>query len=131
MKLYYSPSGNAPPDLASFLDSLEPKLRQKLLRQFYMLMTQPLPREPTVKHFSIEKYRELYKLRARSKIMVRIIFTIQGDDRILFLTPFVKKDKRDTMRALEASLKLLTQIETGMCSIEEIPIKQLLGGFAE
>ena len=61
--------------------------------------------------------------------MVRIIFTLQGDGSILFLTPFVKKDKRDTMRALDASLKLLAQIENGICSVEEVPIKQLPGGL--
>jgi len=129
MKLYYASSGSGPPDLIAFLDSLEPKLRQKLLRQFHLLMIHPLPREPTVKHFTIEKYRGLYELRARSKIMVRIIFTLQDDGSILFLTPFVKKDKRNTMQALDASLKLLAQIENGIYSTPEIPIKQLLGGL--
>lgn len=128
LKLYYALPGRGPPDLVSFMESLDSKLRSKLLKQFYVLMTQPLPTEPTVKHFTIEKYGKLYELRARSQVMVRIIFTIQSDGSILFLTPFIKKHTRNTMQALDSSLKMLAQIQSGACGVKEIPITQLLKG---
>jgi mRNA-degrading endonuclease RelE of RelBE toxin-antitoxin system len=128
LKLYYALPGRGPPDLVSFMESLDSKLRSKLLKQFYVLMTQPLPTEPTVKHFTIEKYGKLYELRARSQVMVRIIFTIQSDGSILFLAPFIKKHTRNTMQALDSSLKMLAQIQSGACGVKEIPITQLLKG---
>jgi len=129
-KLYYAISKSRSPDTVSFFYAQDHKLRQKLLHQFYLLMSEPLPNEPTVKHFTIEKYSRLYELRTRNKIMVRIIFALQEDGSILFLTPFVKKHSRNTMQALDASLKLLKQTETGLCSVKEIPINQLMGGTA-
>jgi len=126
VKLCYAHADHGPPDLVAFLDSLESKLRIKLIHQFYLLMTQPLPGEPTVKHFSIEKYSALYELRARSKIMVRIVFTIQSDGSILFLAPFIKRHTRNTMQALDSSLKMLKQIQSGTCCIREIPIEKIL-----
>ena len=129
MKLYYAIPGNGPPDLAAFFDLLEPKMRLKLLNQFALLLTPPLPKEPTIKHFTIGKYSGLYELRARCKVMVRIIFTLQGDGSILFLAPFVKRHARNTMQALDASLKMLAQIKNGTCSVEEMPIKQIIGGL--
>lgn len=36
-------------------------------------------REPYVKHFCIERYQALYELRAKSKNLVRIIFTLTDD----------------------------------------------------
>jgi hypothetical protein len=85
-----------------------------------MLSRTPLPREPTVKHFTIEKYSRLYELRAKSKVMVRIVFTILDNNDILLLTPFNKKHKRNTMQALDSSLKLLAQVENGTCPIKEL-----------
>lgn len=68
--------GGARPDLLLFLEGLPPKLRQKLILEFAMLTSTPLGLlgEPHVKHFSLEKYREFYELRAKGgKVMVRII----------------------------------------------------------
>ena len=117
--LYVAPKdGQAP--LLAFLDALEPKLRQKLYSQFFLLLKPPLPREPIVKHFTISKYNQLYELRSKSKIMVRIIFTISDNDDILFLTPFVKRHKRNTMTALDSSLKLLAHVGDGTYSVKEL-----------
>ena len=66
-------------------------------------------KEPHIKHFVIERYGQLYELREKNKILVRIIFTICDGD-ILLLTPFVKRQKRDTMQALEASLNMLADV---------------------
>ena len=128
MKLYYALSERGPPDLVAFMGPLDAKMKSKLLTQFHALMTQPLPTEPTVKHFTIEKYSKLYELRARCQIMVRIIFTIRGDGSILFLVPFVKKHARNTMQALDSSLKLLKQIHFGDCLVSEVPSVQLSRG---
>ena len=126
MKLYYMVSDSGPPLLLSFLDSLDSKSRMKLIRLFQILLNSPLPCEPLVKHFNIERYSALYELRARSKVMIRVIFTIREDGGILLLKPFVKKQPRNTAQALEASLRMLAQIETGTCSVREMLIHDLL-----
>ena len=126
MKLYYALPETGAPDLVSFLDQLDAKLRVKLLSQFYLLTTRPLPGEPIIKHFTIEKYRKLYELRARSQIMVRIIFTIQDDGSVLFLTPFVKKHTRNTMHALDIYLKILKLVQTKTCRILEVPVSEII-----
>lgn len=106
----YCPPGNAAP-LALFLPAVGDKLTVKLVRQIFLLADTPpqLWREPHVKHFSIEKYSPFYELREKNKILVRVIFTICDGD-ILLLAPFVKRHKRDTMRALEQSIHMLAKI---------------------
>lgn len=106
----YVPPGHPPP-LSGFLDSLDEKLRQKLLRQIFQLSQIPLCdlKEPHYKHFVLEKYGQFYELREKYRILVRIIFTVQDGD-ILLLTPFIKRQSRDTMKALEQSLKMLANI---------------------
>lgn len=130
MNLMMTVPDNGAAPLLDFLDSLDPKLRVKLGSLFFMLMTTPpgLLREPYVKHFTIERYSSLYELRAKGNVMVRIIFTVRPDGNILFLTPFVKRHKRNTMQALDASLKQLSQIEDGICSVQELAINHITGG---
>lgn len=107
----YTPPGRAAP-VARFIDSLDPKLRDKLIRQLVDLPRTPRAslREPYFKHFTLERYRELYELRERGRVLVRVIFTIQADGDILLLHGFVKKQSRDTMQALEQSLNILARI---------------------
>ncbi len=117
--LLYQPLGEAAP-LYAFLEGLDPRLREKLLWQIFRLAVMPEPdmREPHIKHFSLEKYRQFYELREKNKILVRIVFTIWNGD-ILLLAPFVKKQSRDTMRALEQSAKMLSTIrENPECVIK-------------
>lgn len=122
MRVLYVVTDDTHPPLLTFLETLEPKLQQKLFGQFSMLLKPPLPREPLVKHFGIEKYSQLYELRAKSKVMVRIIFTIQNNGDILLLSPFIKKHKRNTMQALESSLKLLAEVSSGVYSVKELKL---------
>lgn len=107
--IYSTPSGTP---LYDFLSGLERKLRVKLLLQLSRLRTLSIAqlREPHFKHFVIEKYRDLFELREKNRILVRIIFTIRPDGDIILLAPFVKKQKRDTMQALDLSLKMLAEI---------------------
>lgn len=106
----YAPPGQPGP-LLEFLSALDEKLRRKLLRQIFRLSQMHLCdlKEPHFKHFVLEKYSHLYELREKSKILVRVIFTIQDGD-IILLAPFIKRQPRDTMKALEQSLKMLADI---------------------
>lgn len=110
IKVYTPPERAAP--VARFIDSLDPRLRDKLIRQLVALPHTPrsVLREPHFKHFTLERYRDLYELRERGKVLVRIIFTIQPHGEILLLHAFIKRQSRDTMQALEQALNVLAQV---------------------
>ncbi len=110
IKIYKPPDG--PTQAAEFIDGLEPKLREKVVRQILYLSRTPLPelKEPHYKHFSIEKYQSLYELREKGRVVVRIIFTPCPNGDYLLLHAFVKRQRRDTMQALEHSLRLLAEL---------------------
>lgn len=109
IKIYVPPGQPGP--LLEFLAMLDEKLRHKLLRQIFRLSQIRLCdlKEPHFKHFVLEKYTQLYELREKNKILARIIFTIRDGD-IILLEPFIKRQPRDTMKALEQSLKMLADI---------------------
>lgn len=111
IKLYCRPGET--PLLADFLAGLDTRLAEKLLRQIFRLADTPAPmlKEPHVKRFVIERYSHFYELRERSKICVRLIFTMPEGE-ILLLAPFIKRQKRDTMQALELSRKMLEDIRS-------------------
>ncbi len=108
--LIYQPLGGSV-QAAGFIENLEPRLREKLLRQIIPLPRMPpsVLREPHYKHFTLEKYRDFYEVREKGRIVVRVIFTILPGGKILLLFGFVKKQSRDTMRALEQSLRILAE----------------------
>ncbi len=130
MKLLTAAPADGVPPLLDFFDDLEEKQRQKLLSLFSMLLQAPaaVMREPYVKHFRIERYQALYELRAKSKNLVRIIFTLTESGDVLFLTPFVKRHKRNTMQALDRSLDYLAHIKDGSCSVKELSIEFFING---
>lgn len=105
--VYQPPGGSA--QVALFIEGLDTKLRQKLLRQIIPLPRMPpsILREPHYKHFTLERYRSLYEVRAKNGIAVRVIFTILPEGRVLLLYGFSKRQSRDTMRALDQSLRIL------------------------
>ena len=109
IRVYKPPERAAP--VAQFIDGLDSKLRDKLIRQLIILPKTPRAslREPHYKHFSLERYRDLYELRERGKVLVRDIFTIQPNGEILLLHAFIKRQSRDTMQALEQALGILAQ----------------------
>ena len=110
IKIYKPPDGLT--QAADFIEGLEPKLRDKVVRQIiYLSQTSPPElKEPHYKHFSIEKYQSLYELREKGRVVVRIIFTPCPNGGYLLLHAFVKRQKRDTMQALEHSLRLLASL---------------------
>lgn len=109
--LTYKPPGRDPP-VALFVSGMEPKLREKLIRQIYALSQTPLTelKEPHYKHFSIERYRELYELREKGKVLVRVLFTPHPGGGYILLNAFIKRQKRDMMQALEQALRILAEL---------------------
>lgn len=116
--LYKAPDGEIP--FLKFLSVTDEKMRSKLLYALKCLILFPeRMTEPYVKHFSIERYKDLYELRERIRILVRIIFTLDKDGNIIILHPFVKRHDRNTMQALESSLRMLGQINSHAASLTE------------
>ncbi len=108
IRVYKPPGGVS--QVEAFIKGLEPKLRDKLVWQIFRLSRTPRAglKEPHYKHFSIEKYRDFYELREKNRIVIRVIFTMLPNGEILLLHAFQKRQSRDTMQALERSLKLLS-----------------------
>ncbi len=124
--LYISPDGESP--FLRFLSVMEPKLRTKLVQGIGNLAAIPEYRtEPHVKHFSLERYAALYEYRARMRIMVRVLFTLDGDGNIILLHPMVKKQDRNTMQTLETSLRMLDRLKQGEASLVEYTGKEVVG----
>lgn len=70
--LVYQPP-DKPAQLPEFIDSLDPRLREKIIMQLYQLSKPHKPelREPHFKRFSLERYRDLCELRVKSKMLFR------------------------------------------------------------
>ena len=115
-----------PVQAVSFIESLEPKLREKLLRQIIPLPRMPpsVQRETHYKHLNQERKRALYEVREKSGIVVRVIFTILPGGEVLLLHGFIKKQSRDTMRALEQSLRILAEFRANPELAVEYTIKE-------
>jgi len=124
--LYQSPSGDIP--FARFLAVMDVKLKNKLLLGIYNLACIPeYMTEPHVKHFSLARYSRLYEYRARMRIMVRVIYTLDAHGDIILLHPMVKKRDRNTMQALESSLRMLDELKEGRAMLIEFGGKEVAG----
>ena len=110
IKVYRPPGRESP--FEAFLSQQDPKLRQKLRWTLFRLAQAERCelKEPHFKHFALERYSEFYEMREKKKILVRVVFTFCGED-ILLLAPFVKRETRDTMRALERSISMLADVQ--------------------
>ena len=97
--------------IEDFVLKTNPKIQKKLKFQLaYIMDKHNAFTEPHVKHFTIEKYRRLYELRVKAAgTMVRVIF-YEKDGEVLLLYAFYKRDRKDTEKALETSLKILNSI---------------------
>ena len=122
--VYQPPGGSA--QVALFIEGLDTKLRVKLLRQIIPLPRMPpsILREPHYKHFTLERYRSLYEVRAKNGVAVRVIFTILPEGRVLLLYGFSKRQSRDTMRALDQSLRILAAFREHLEHAVEYKIKE-------
>jgi len=81
-------------------------------------------KEPHFKRFSIERYRDLWELRVKSKVFIRIIFCTLPNGDVLLLHGFVKRQKRDTMQALEQSIRILDALREHSERAVEYKIKE-------
>lgn len=107
--MYYSEGNESVND---FIIKSNPKIKKKyefLLRLIADEKNQL--KEPYVKHFTIERFKQLYELRLKAaKTMIRIIY-YKAEENIILLYAFNKKDKRDTEHALEYALKIVKSLD--------------------
>ena len=98
--------------VSDFMSRSDPKIKKKyeFLLRFIADETNQL-KEPYVKHFSIERFKQFYELRLKAaKTMIRIIY-YKADENIILLHAFNKRDKRDTEHALEYALKIVKTLD--------------------
>jgi phage-related protein len=98
--------------VSDFISRSDPKIKKKyeFLLRFIADETNQL-KEPYVKHFSIERFKQFYELRLKAaKTMIRIIY-YKADENIILLHAFNKRDKRDTEHALEYALKIVKTLD--------------------
>lgn len=89
-----------------FFQSLDEKLQRKIVKGLRCLALFPGYRtQPHVKHFSLERYSDLFEYRERIRILFRVIYTTDAKGNIILLAPFVKKRDKDTQRALELAVR--------------------------
>ena len=69
----------------------------------------------------------MYELREKGKVLVRVIFTIQDSGEVMLLQAFIKRQKRDTMQALEQSIRILADLREHPEYAVEFKIKEETG----
>lgn len=72
-------------------------------------------------------HRSMYELREKGKVLVRVIFTIQDSGEVMLLHAFIKRQKRDTMQALEQSIRILADLREHPEYAVEFKIKEETG----
>lgn len=116
----YCPPGVEPP-LYAFIDALDGKLKAKLLWQIFRLrnLSACELKEPHFKHFSLERYSQMYELREKGKVLIRIVFTVQNED-VILLTSFIKRQPRDTVIYTGTPSSILQRVAAK--SAEDFPV---------
>ena len=106
-KVYIYDAGES--QVEKFFSKADIKIKNKLRFQIeYIKDVRNSFTEPHIKHFTIDRYKELYELRIKAAgTMVRVIF-YENDGDILLLYAFYKHDKRDTQKALDTAIKILS-----------------------
>ena len=106
-KVYIYDAGES--QVEKFFSKADIKIQKKLRFQMeYIKDVRNSFTEPHIKHFTIDRYKELYELRIKAAgTMVRVIF-YENDGDILLLYAFYKHDKRDTQKALDTAIKILS-----------------------
>lgn len=121
--IFRSQEGSAP--ILEFMDALEPKARRKLEQAFMGLALGIYTfKEPQIKHFNLERYRQLFELREKARVVLRVIFTLDREGNIILLHPFIKRQTRNTMQALDTSLGMLEEIRRAPGLLREYPFNQ-------
>ena len=119
--MYQSSGGGVP--FQKFMDKQEEKMQKKIEKGFQCMLLLPgFMKQPHIKHFSIERYNRMYEYRERIKVMVRIIFMIDSKGDIILLHAFIKRNERDTMQALDVSMKIQAEIDANSGKLIEYMI---------
>ena len=110
-KVYIYDAGES--QVEKFFSKADIKIQNKLRFQIeYIKDVRNSFTEPHIKHFTIDRYKELYELRIKAAgTMVRVIF-YENDGDILLLYAFYKHDKRDTQRALDTAIRILSSYKS-------------------
>ncbi len=122
--LAYETNGKCP--VEDFFKASNKKIQSKFKYQLdYIKDEHNILMEPHIKHFVIERYKQLYELRIKAAgMMVRVIFHERGNE-IILLHAFYKRDRKDTEKALETSLKLLHSLQNSD-DIENIVCREMI-----
>lgn len=125
-KLYAYKKENTCP-VQKFIDDLNGKIKTKFMFQLSYIMDERSGFvEPYVKHFSMERYRQMYEIRVKAaERMMRIIF-YEKNGEIILLHAFYKHDRKDTEKALETAQKILENITDKNGNVKEEYRKELV-----
>lgn len=108
-----------------FICRLELKLQTKVWRQLKLLAKADCALQPPlIKAFRLDRYRGFFELRIRIRQMIRIIFFVDSDGKIILLHGFVKKHDRATEQALETARARKLTLATGSAGTKNITIFQ-------
>ncbi len=118
----YEKDGQCPVEM--FLKSADKKIQDKFKYQMdYIKDEHNQLIEPHIKHFSLERYRQMYEMRIKAAgKMVRVMF-YECAGKIVLLYAFHKRNYKDTEKALEAGLKILNSLLKNNGEINENYIK--------
>jgi len=125
-KIYAYKKENTCP-VQKFIDNLNGKIKAKFMFQLSYIMDERNGFvEPYVKHFSMERYRQMYEIRVKAaERMMRIIF-YEKNGEIILLHAFYKHDRKDTEKALETAHKILENITDKNGNVKEEYRKELV-----
>ena len=125
-KIYAYTKDNRSP-VEEFILATNDKIKEKLIFQLVYIKDESTPFcEPYVKHFSMERYRQMYEIRVKAaERMMRIIF-YEKNGEIILLHAFYKHDRKDTEKALETAHKILENITDKNGNVKEEYRKELV-----
>ena len=127
MRKIYAYTKDNRSSVEEFIKATNDKIKEKLIFQLSYIRDESNPFcEPYVKHFSMERYRQMYEIRVKAaERMMRIIF-YEKNGEIILLHAFYKHDRKDTEKALEAAHKILENITDKNGSVTEEHRKELV-----
>ena len=98
----------------NFLKHSDDKVKKKFKYQLSMLvMENKILREPHVKHFIIERYRQFYEFRIKvSKKNLCVSYSVRGTIISYFFTLFTSTISATPKKALENALKVYESLES-------------------
>ena len=129
MRKIYAYTNDGECQVKDFFNRAEEKAVDKLMFQLEIIRDERNGfLEPHIKHFSIERYRRLYEFRFKAyNLRVRVIF-YEHNGELILLYAFVKRDRKDTEKALETAIKILCRITEPDGEIKDKYKKELIFG---